>query len=128
MGSKKYGDDTIIMFFDNMEKMYLTSSKNEGKFSKDKKIQYCVMEDIVHTPSPETVSTSSSFFQTKLLLAKISLGMQLMPDALSINRETLSKKFGKAFSKRYALKTMIVIHFSQYCRKRNGVVKSLLWQ
>ena len=55
LGSKKYGDDTIIMFFDNMEKMYLTSSKNEGKFSKDKKIQYCVMEDIVHTPSPETV-------------------------------------------------------------------------
>ena len=87
-----------------MEKMYLTFSKNEGKFSNDKLIQYCVMENIVHTPSPETVSTSSSFSQTKLLLSKISLGMHLMPDALSINRKTLSNKFGKSFSKRYGLK------------------------
>ena len=104
LGSQKYSDDMKIKCFDNMEKMYLTSSKNEGKFSNDKKIQYCMIENIVHTPLPETVSTSSYFFQTKLLLANISLGMQLISDALSINRKTLSNKFGKSFSKRYGLK------------------------
>ena len=129
LGFKKYTDDTKIICFDNMAKIYAASSKSKGRLPNDQKqFEDCLMTSIVHTPSPETVSTLSEVTQNKVSSEKRSLGMQLMSDALSINRETLSKKFGKAFSKRYALKTMIVIHFSQYCRNRNGVVKSLLWQ
>ena len=49
-----------------------------------KKNQDSLMKRVVHTPSPEIVSTSSDFPQN-YFSAKRSLNMQLMTEALSIN-------------------------------------------
>ena len=60
LGFKKYSDDMKIICFDNMEKKIATSSKSKGRVSNDQKqFEDCLMTSIVHTPSPETVSTLS---------------------------------------------------------------------
>ena len=83
MGLKKYSDDMKIIFFDNMAKIYATSSKSKGRVPNDKKqFEDCLMTSIVHTPSPETVSTLSEVTQNKVSSEKISLGMKRMAYAL----------------------------------------------
>ena len=82
-GFKKYIDDTKIIFFDSMEKIHATSSKSKGRFPNDQKqFEDCLMTSIVHTPSPETVSTLSEVTQNKVSSENRSLVMQLMSDAL----------------------------------------------
>ena len=76
------------------------------------------MKIIVQTPSSETVPTLSCIYQTKFSLEKISLDIHLMIDALSINQETLSRRFGKVFTKSYALKKLflyILVNFKHLC-------------
>ena len=59
-----------------MENVFTTSSKSKGKVSNyHEQFQDCLMEIIMHTPSPETVSTPSYVYQNKVLLEKISLDM-----------------------------------------------------
>ena len=106
--------------------MYVTYSKSKGKvFNYQFFYKYCLMKRILHTPSPEIVSTSSDVSQNKFSLENISLDIKLMTYILYINLRKLSRKCGKAFTKRYALKIMILTHFGQFYRNIHAVVKLL---
>ena len=57
---------------DNTVNIYETSSKSKVKVYNDQKqFQYCLVTSIVHTPSPESVSTSSDVTQNKVVSEKI---------------------------------------------------------
>ena len=126
LGFKKFRNGNKIKCFEKIAKKYVTSPKSKGTFSNDKKNQDCLMTIILHTPSPETVSTLSYSFQTNVSLANISLDMQPMEDALLIKLKTLSRNCGKAFTKLYKLKKRIVLHLGQFYRSRKESVKIIL--
>ena len=71
LGFKKYGNDMKIKCLKRWQKCMSLLPKVKVKFLTIEKHQYCLMPKIVHTSSPETVSTSSDVYQTKFSLAII---------------------------------------------------------
>ena len=65
LGFKKYGNDMKIKCLKRWQKCMSLLPKVKVKFLTIEKHQYCLMPKIVHTSSPETVSTSSDVYQNK---------------------------------------------------------------
>ena len=85
------------------------------------------MAILLHTPSPEMISTSSDASQTKHLLSKRSIAMKLTAGALLIDQEKLSGTCGKYFTKNYALENNFLNRFFQFYGNINRAVKIILW-
>ena len=66
LGFKKYGDNMEIKYFVSMNTFMQHLPILKKKFQMTKTFQGCVITSIVHTPSPETVSTSSDGTYNKL--------------------------------------------------------------
>ena len=71
------------------------------------------MKRTFHTLSYETVSSSSYVSQTRFSLAKISIDMHLMTDALPINWKILSRKCSKYFTRH------VSVSGEKFCNKHS---------